>query len=83
MMWPRLRLLHELLADNGIFWVTIDDNEDHLLRHLLDEVFGRQGYITEIAWRHSDSSSNNVTQFSQDFNTVFVYSKMNTGHQIS
>ena len=75
MMWPRLRLLHELLADNGSLWVTIDDNEDHLLRQILDEVFGRDGYITEIAWRHSDSSSNNVTQFSQDFNTVFVYSK--------
>lgn len=75
MMWPRLRLLHELLAENGSLWVTIDDNEDHLLRQLLDEVFSRDGYITEIAWRHSDSSSNNVTQFSQDFNTIFVYSK--------
>lgn len=75
MMWPRLRLLHELLAEDGSLWVTIDDNEDHLLRQLLDEVFGREGYITEIAWKHSDSSSNNVTQFSQDFNTVFVYSK--------
>lgn len=75
MMWPRLRLLHELLHENGSLWVTIDDNEDHLLRQLLDEVFGRDGYITEIAWRHSDSSSNNVTQFSQDFNTIFVYSK--------
>ncbi|WP_297781705.1 site-specific DNA-methyltransferase [uncultured Roseovarius sp.] len=75
MMWPRLRLLWELLAENGSLWVTIDDNEDHLLRQLLDEVFGRDGYITEIAWRHSDSSSNNVTQFSQDFNTIFVYSK--------
>ncbi|MFK0165946.1 site-specific DNA-methyltransferase [Rhizobium sp. NPDC090279] len=75
MMWPRLRLLHDLLNDNGSLWVTIDDNEDHLLRQLLDEVFGRDGYITEIAWRHSDSSSNNATQFSQDFNTIFVYSK--------
>lgn len=75
MMWPRLRLLHELLHENGSLWVTIDDNEDHLLRQLLDEVFGRDGYITEIAWRHSDSSSNNVSQFSQDFNTIFVYSK--------
>ncbi|MBA4491883.1 site-specific DNA-methyltransferase [Paracoccus sp. S1E-3] len=75
MMWPRLRLLHELLHENGSLWVTIDDNEDHLLRQLLDEVFGRDGYVTEIAWRHSDSSSNNVTQFSQDFNTIFVYSK--------
>lgn len=75
MMWPRLRLLHELLAENGSLWVTIDDNEDHLLRQLLDEVLGREGYITKIAWRHSDSSSNSVTQFSQDFNTVYVYSK--------
>lgn len=75
MMWPRLRLLYELLSDEGSFWVTIDDNEDHLLRQLLDEIFGREGYITEIAWQHSDSSSNNVTQFSQDFNTIFVYSK--------
>lgn len=75
MMWPRLKLLYELLDENGSLWVTIDDNEDHLLRQLLDEVFGRAGYITEIAWRHSDSSSNNATQFSQDFNTIFVYSK--------
>ncbi|WP_083903057.1 site-specific DNA-methyltransferase [Octadecabacter antarcticus] len=75
MMWPRLKLLHELLDENGSLWVTIDDNEDHLLRQLLDEIFGRDGYITEIAWRHSDNSSNNVTQFSQDFNTVLVYSK--------
>ena len=75
MMWPRLRLLYELLVEDGSFWVTIDDNEDYLLRQLLDEVFGRDGYITEIAWQHSDSSSNNVTQFSQDFNTILVYSK--------
>lgn len=75
MMWPRLRLLHELLADNGSLWVTIDDNEDHRLRSILDEVFGLEGYITEIAWQHSDSSSNNVSQFSQDFNTIYVYSK--------
>jgi adenine-specific DNA-methyltransferase len=74
MMWPRLKLLHELLSDNGSLWVTIDDNEDHLLRQMLDEIFGRHGYITEIAWRHSDNSSNNVTQFSQDFNTILVYS---------
>lgn len=75
MMWPRLQLLRELLAENGSLWVSIDDNEDHRLRQLLDEVFGVKGYITEIAWRHSDNSSNNVTQFSQDFNTILVYSK--------
>lgn len=75
MMWPRLQLLKDLLAENGSLWVTIDDNESHALRQLLDEVFGRNGFIAEIAWRHSDNSSNNVTQFSQDFNTILVYSK--------
>ncbi|PWL33834.1 site-specific DNA-methyltransferase [Marivita sp. XM-24bin2] len=75
MMWPRLRLLHDLLHENGSLWVTIDDNEDHRLRQILDEIFGLEGYITEVAWRHSDSSSNNVRQFSQDFNTIYVYSK--------
>lgn len=75
MMWPRLRLLKELLSENGSLWITIDDNEDHVLRQLLDDIFGREGYIAEIAWQHSDSSSNNVTQFSQDFNTIYVYSK--------
>lgn len=75
MMWPRLKLLHELLAEDGSLWVTIDDNEDHRLRQILEEIFGSEGYITEIAWRHSDNSSNNVTQFSQDFNTILVYSK--------
>ena len=75
MMWPRLKLLHELLAEDGSLWVTIDDNEDHRLRLILDEIFGVEGYISEIAWKHSDSSSNNVTQFSQDYNSIFVYSK--------
>lgn len=75
MMWPRLTLLHELLAPDGSLWVTIDDNEDHTLRKMLDEIFGLEGFIAKIAWRHSDSSSNNVTKFSQDFNTIYVYSK--------
>lgn len=75
MMWPRLRMLHELLTQDGSLWVTIDDNEDHLLRQMLDEIFGRDGLMAEISWRHSDNSSNNVTKFSQDFNTIYVYSK--------
>ena len=40
MMWPRLKLLHELLAEDGSIWVTIDDHELHALRLMLDEIFG-------------------------------------------
>lgn len=72
MMWPRLRLLHELLAENGTFFVTIDDNEVHRLRALLDEVFGIDCFIAEVIWRSSDSSNNDAKRFSQDHNTVLV-----------
>jgi len=75
MMWPRLRLLHELLADGGTFFVTIDDNETHRLRALLDEIFGVECFIAEVIWRSSDSSNNDAKRFSQDHNTLLVYSK--------
>lgn len=75
MMWPRLRLLHELLAEDGTFFVTIDDNEGHRLRSILDEVFGQDGFVGEIIWRSSDSSNNDAKRFSQDHNTILVYSK--------
>ena len=39
MMWPRLRILHDLLTDNGSFWMTIDENEIHRSRAMLDELF--------------------------------------------
>ena len=42
MIWPRLVLLRELLAEDGSIWVSIDDNEGHYLKVIMDEVFGRQ-----------------------------------------
>lgn len=75
MMWPRLRLLYELLADGGTIFVCIDDNENQHLRNLLDEVFGKEGFIADIVWRSSDSSRNDAKQFSLDHNNILVYSK--------
>ena len=40
MMWPRLHLLRELLAEDGVIFVSIDDNEQHHLRMMMDEIFG-------------------------------------------
>lgn len=48
MMWPRLRLLHELLADTGFIFVTLDDNEIARLRSMLDEIFGETNFIAQI-----------------------------------
>ena len=45
MMWPRLRLLHELLSENGSLWMTLDDNEVHQADLFFDEVFGDQNCV--------------------------------------
>lgn len=46
MMYPRLRLLYKLLADNGIIFISIDDNEQHNLRFICDEIFGKNSFLT-------------------------------------
>lgn len=51
MMYPRLVLLRELLAADGSIWVTVDDNEAHYLKVLLDEVFGRGNFVANVIWQ--------------------------------
>ena len=53
MMWPRLELLRDLLADDGSIWVSIDDNEAHYLKVVMDEVFGRSNFLTSFIWKKS------------------------------
>src|SRR5882672_11089434 len=50
MMYPRLELLRDLLTEDGSIWVTIDDNEGHYLKVLMDEVFGRSRFIATFVW---------------------------------
>lgn len=58
MMVPRLQLLRELLAEDGSIWVTIDDNEAHYLKVLMDEVFGRERFIATNVWQKRYSREN-------------------------
>ncbi len=53
MMLPRLELLRDLLSEDGSIWVTIDDNELHYLKVLMDEVFGRGNFLTSFIWQKS------------------------------
>ncbi len=55
MIWPRLELLRDLLAEDGSLWVSIDDNEAHYLKVIMDEVFGRRNFIGNAVWEKSDS----------------------------
>ena len=75
MMYPRLVLLRDLLAEDGSIWVVLDDREAHYFKVMMDEVFGRGCFITNIVWRSADSSNNDSKQFSLDHNHILVYSK--------
>lgn len=75
MMYPRLVLLRDLLAEDGSIWVSLDDNEAHYLKVLMDEVFGRRCFVTNVIWEKADSPRNSARQFSADHDHVLVYSK--------
>ena len=53
MMMPRLKLLREFLTEDGVIFVSIDDNEVHWLRGLLDEIFGEENFIEQFIWKKS------------------------------
>jgi adenine-specific DNA-methyltransferase len=58
MMMPRLYLAKNLLRQDGVIFVSIDDNEVHNLRLLMNEIFGEENFVSEIAWRKSDNQAN-------------------------
>jgi adenine-specific DNA-methyltransferase len=58
MMYPRLALLRDLLAEDGSIWVSVDDNEAHYLKVLGDELFGRNNFIIDVSWKKRDGAPN-------------------------
>ncbi|WP_260581349.1 site-specific DNA-methyltransferase [Sphingopyxis sp. PET50] len=58
MIYPRLELLRDLLAEDGSIWVSIDDNEGHYLKVVMDEVFGRKNFVATNLWQKRYSREN-------------------------
>ena len=58
MMYPRLKLARNLLTDDGVIFISIDDNEQANLKKLCDEIFGEENFVAQIAWRKSDNQAN-------------------------
>ena len=75
MTWPRLELLRDLLADDGSIWVSIDDNEAHYLKVVMDEVFGRKNFIDTVIWRKNYSPKSSARHFSSDHDYILVFAK--------
>ncbi|MFA5520215.1 MAG: site-specific DNA-methyltransferase [Castellaniella sp.] len=75
MMWPRLRLLYEILAENGSLWVTLDDNEAHRAKLMLDEIFGEPGFDADIIWQKKYTVAADHTGIAPMHDHILVYSK--------
>ncbi len=75
MMWPRLVLLRELLSERGSIWMTLDDNEVHRARMVMDEIFGEDNFLAQMAWEKVYSPRMDASGFSKDFDAVMGYAK--------
>lgn len=82
MMYPRLKLARDLLAEDGVMFISIDDNEVDNLRKLCDEVFGEEQFQANIVWRRKRGKDNSTTGFSRLHEYLIVYSKSNLFHPL-
>ncbi|MEI8247262.1 MAG: site-specific DNA-methyltransferase [Lentisphaerota bacterium] len=75
MMYPRLRILRDLLSEDGTIWISIDDNEVATLRLLLDEILGNNNLVAILPWIKRVSPANDAKFFSSDHEYIVVWAK--------
>ena len=75
MMWPRLQLLKELLSDDGAIFVSIDDNEQHHLRAIMDEIFGEENFVAGLIWNKKNVVQNDARFVSTNHEYMTCYRK--------
>lgn len=75
MMTPRLKLLHEMLSDKGVIFVSIDDNEVHHLRMLMNEIWGDENFVDEIIVQTNPRGSQSSTFLANTHEYILVYGK--------
>jgi adenine-specific DNA-methyltransferase len=75
MMYPRLRLIHCLLADKGVLFVQIDGRQLGYLKVMLDEVFGRRNWLNDIVWKRRGGSANPTSRLNNVTDFIVCYGK--------
>lgn len=75
MLYPRLKLARNLLSDDGIIFISIDDNEVHNLRKICDEIFGEDNFIANCVRKRRDSQANLSQNISPIHEYVLIYAK--------
>ncbi|MCL4432819.1 MAG: site-specific DNA-methyltransferase [Epsilonproteobacteria bacterium] len=75
MMYPRLKLARNLLKDDGVIFISIDDNEVHNLRKICDEIFGEGNFVAEVVWRKKYGLQNDAKYFSNSHEYIVAVAK--------
>lgn len=78
MMYPRMELLRELLAEDGSIWVTLDDNEAHYFKVICDEIFGRSNFVANVIWQKKYAAANDHKTIAPMHDHLFVFRKSST-----
>jgi adenine-specific DNA-methyltransferase len=74
-LYPRLQLLHQLLAQDGVIFISIDDNEQAHLRLVMDEIFGENNFLATLFWRGMHTVRNSSKDFNKNTEYILVYAK--------
>ena len=75
MMYPRLKLARNLLRDDGVIFISIDDNEQSNLKKICDEIFGEKNFVTNIIWQKKFSPQNDSKWFSDNHDFIICFAK--------
>ena len=75
MMYPRLKLARNLLSEDGVIFISIDDNEVHNLRKICDEVFGKRNFVATVVWERAYAPVNLKKHFSENHDYMLSYAK--------
>lgn len=75
LMRERLELLYKLLAKDGSIWISIDDREEAYLKVMCDELFGRENFVSNIAWQRTYSTRNDAKGIVNEVEHILVYSR--------
>ena len=75
MIYPRLKVARDLLTDDGVIFISMDDNEAKNLKAVCDEIFGTQNFLAQVVWERSFSPINLMKHFSPSHDYIMVYAK--------
>ena len=75
MMYPRLKLLQKLLAEDGVIFISIDTNELYNLKSICDEIFGANCFVEDISWQRTYSMRNDVKGIAAEVEHILAYGK--------